>query len=81
MAVSKNVTITEGKTVNFRVDINNILNHPTPSGSAPFSYDQRTYAPGNPISDMNSVTSSIPSDTWATRSDTESSLLSFDSRF
>ena len=49
MAVSKNVTITEGKTVNFRVDIANILNHATPSGSAPFTYDQRNYSPGNPL--------------------------------
>ena len=49
MAVSKNVTITESKTVNFRVDIANILNHATPSGTAPFTYDQRTYSPGNPL--------------------------------
>jgi hypothetical protein len=48
VAVSKNITITEGKTVNFRVDIANILNHATPSGTAPTTYDQRTYAPGNP---------------------------------
>ena len=60
MAVSKNVTITEGKTVNFRVDIANILNHATPSGTAPFSYDQRTYSPGNPLAAVNSVTTSSP---------------------
>jgi hypothetical protein len=56
MAISKNITIKEGKSVNFRVDVNNIFNHPTPSGSAPFTYDQRTYAPGNPISDLNDTT-------------------------
>jgi hypothetical protein len=56
MAVSKDIRITEGKSVNFRMDINNIFNHPTPSGSAPFSYDQRTYAAGAPISDLNSTT-------------------------
>jgi hypothetical protein len=54
MAISKNVEFMEGKSINLRVDVNNIFNHPTPSGTAPFSYDQRTYAPGNPISDLNS---------------------------
>jgi len=49
MAISKNFRIAEGKGLNFRVDVNNIFNHPSPSGTAPFSYDQRTYAPGNPI--------------------------------
>ncbi len=53
MAISKNVEFMEGKSLNFRVDVNNIFNHPTPSGTAPFTYDQRTYAPGNPISDLN----------------------------
>jgi len=56
MAVSKDITITEGKSINFRMDINNILNHPTPSGSAPFSYDQRTYAAGAPNSNLNNTT-------------------------
>jgi hypothetical protein len=55
MAISKNFKITEGKALNLRVDVNNIFNHPTPSGSAPFTYDQRTYAAGNPISDLNDV--------------------------
>jgi hypothetical protein len=56
MALSKDVVIREGKSLNFRVDINNIMNHPTPSGTAPTSYDQRTYAAGNPISDLNNNT-------------------------
>jgi hypothetical protein len=55
-AVSKNIVIKEGKSINFRMDVNNILNHPTPSGTAPSSYDQRTYAAGSPISDLNNVT-------------------------
>jgi hypothetical protein len=55
MAVSKNITIKEGKSLNFRMDINNIFNHPTPSGTAPSSYDQRTYAAGAPIADLNST--------------------------
>jgi hypothetical protein len=52
MAISKNIRITEGKGINFRIDVNNIFNHPTPSGTAPSSYDQRTYAPGNPLTDL-----------------------------
>jgi hypothetical protein len=55
MAISKNFRIMEGKFINFRIDVNNIFNHPAPSGSAPFSYDQRTYAPGNPISSLTDV--------------------------
>jgi hypothetical protein len=53
IAASKNIEFMEGKSINFRVDVNNIFNHPTPSGTAPFTYDQRTYNPGNPISDLN----------------------------
>jgi hypothetical protein len=56
MALSKDVQFMEGKSINFRMDINNIFNHGTPSGTAPFTYDQRTYAPGNPISDLNAGT-------------------------
>jgi hypothetical protein len=53
MAVSKDITIKEGKSINFRMDINNIFNHATPSGTAPSSYDQRTYAAGSPLADIN----------------------------
>jgi hypothetical protein len=56
MAFSKDVVITEGKSLNVRVDVANIFNHPTPSGTAPMSYDQRTYIVGNPISDLNNNT-------------------------
>jgi hypothetical protein len=34
MALSKAVTISEGKSIQFRVDVTNIFNHPTPGGSA-----------------------------------------------
>jgi len=51
-AISKNFKIAESKAINFRIDVNNIFNHPTPSGTTPFSYDQRTYAPGNPIASL-----------------------------
>jgi hypothetical protein len=66
----------EGKFINFRVDVNNIFNHPTPSGTAPFTYDQRTYAAGSPVSNLNNTPS--PSGISATRWDTESSLRSFE---
>jgi hypothetical protein len=34
MALSKEIRITEGKSMQFRVDVTNIFNHPTPGGSA-----------------------------------------------
>ena len=34
MALSKAIRITEGKSLQFRVDVTNIFNHPTPGGSA-----------------------------------------------
>jgi hypothetical protein len=34
MALSKAIKITEGKSLQFRVDVTNIFNHPTPGGSA-----------------------------------------------
>jgi hypothetical protein len=34
MALSKAIRITEGKSIQFRVDVANIFNHPTPGGSA-----------------------------------------------
>jgi hypothetical protein len=55
-AISKNIVIRENTSVNFRIDVANILNHPTPSGTAPTSYDQRTYAAGNPIANLNAGT-------------------------
>jgi len=63
MAISKDITIKEGKSINFRMDINNIFNHATPSGAdamsggSPGSYDQRTYRISNPTSDINSFSS------------------------
>jgi hypothetical protein len=55
MAISKNIVIKEGKRINFRVDVNNIFNHPTPSGSAPSSYDQRTYSAGAPNANLGPI--------------------------
>jgi hypothetical protein len=48
VAVSKNIEFMEGKSLNFRMDIQNIFNHPTPSGSQPGSYNQRDYSYSNP---------------------------------
>jgi len=56
MALSKDVKIMEGKSFNFRVDVNNIFNHPTPSGTAPSSYDQRTFNAGAPLIGLNTTT-------------------------
>lgn len=54
MAISKNIEFMEGKSINFRVDVNNIFNHPTPSGGAPQTYNDRDYSYGNPDFNLNS---------------------------
>ena len=54
LAMSKNIEFMEGKSLNFRLDVHNIFNHPSPSNGAPFSYDQRTYQLTNPQTDLNS---------------------------
>jgi hypothetical protein len=59
MAMSKNIEFMEGKSINFRVDVNNILNHPTPTGSDPgtaggATYNYRDYWWTNPNFDLNS---------------------------
>jgi len=56
MTAGKNIMITEGKNLNIRIDAQNVFNHPTPSGTAPYSYNNRTYATGNPIFDIGSTT-------------------------
>lgn len=48
MAVSKNLEFMEGKSLNFRVDVTNIFNHPTPSGGVPATYNARDYELSNP---------------------------------
>jgi hypothetical protein len=59
MALSKNIEFMEGKSINFRVDVNNIFNHPTPTNSDPNSsggatYNYRDYWWTNPNFDLNS---------------------------
>jgi hypothetical protein len=61
VAMSKNIEFTEGKSINFRVDVHNIFNHPTPTGAVfgtifpIYSYDQRTYQIGPPSFNLNST--------------------------
>jgi len=55
MAMSKTIEFMEGKSLNFRVDVSNIFNHPTPSNAAPSSYDGRTYQITNPQTGMNAA--------------------------
>jgi hypothetical protein len=59
MAMSKNVEFMEGKSINFRVDVNNILNHPTPTSADPSAsggatYNYRDYWWTNPNFNLNS---------------------------
>ena len=55
LAMSKNIQFMEGKSINFRVDVNNIFNHPTPSGGLPSTYNARDYSFSNPVFDLNST--------------------------
>jgi hypothetical protein len=60
MAFSKNVEFMEGKSVNFRVDVTNIFNHPMATGSDPATaggatYNYRDYWWTNPNFDLNST--------------------------
>jgi hypothetical protein len=55
MAMSKNIEFMEGKSVNFRVDVVNIFNHPTPSGGLPATYNARDYELSNPNFNLNSL--------------------------
>jgi hypothetical protein len=59
MAMSKNIEFMEGKSINFRVDVNNIFNHPTPTASDPgtaggATYNYRDYWWTNPNFNLNS---------------------------
>jgi hypothetical protein len=47
-AMGKSFEFMEGKTITLRVDAKNILNHPTPSGTAVGSYNSRDYSPSLP---------------------------------
>jgi hypothetical protein len=60
MTAGKNIEIAEGKSITFRIDAQDVLNHPTPSGptalGAPYSYNNRNYATTNPLFDIGSTT-------------------------
>ena len=60
MTAGKSIDIAEGKSLTFRMDAQDVLNHPTPSGAtglgAPYSYDNRIYATTNPSFDLGSTT-------------------------
>jgi hypothetical protein len=59
MTAGKNIMITEGKNLNIRIDAQNVFNHPTPSGTAPYSYNNRDYATGNPSFSISSTTTAF----------------------
>ena len=54
MAMSKAIRITEGKTLQFRVDATNIFNHPQPSYGASQSGVVRVRIPGAPVAALTS---------------------------
>jgi hypothetical protein len=53
LAMSKNYEYMEGKSINLRVDAQNIFNHATPSGSVSSSVDSRNYYISPPTLDLN----------------------------
>jgi hypothetical protein len=55
LAMSKNYEFMEGKSINVRVDAQNILNHAAPSGTAPTTNDSRNYGVTNPNFDLNNT--------------------------
>jgi hypothetical protein len=56
MAIGKNYEFMEGKSINVRIDAQNIFNHPAPSGTAPLSYNTRNVTVYNPNFNLNSTT-------------------------
>ncbi len=55
MAMSKNFEFLDGRSINFRADVTNIFNHPTPSGGLPATYNARDYELSNPNFNLNSL--------------------------
>src|SRR5512135_799491 len=53
MAMSKSIRVTEGKTIQIRMDATNIFNHAQPSAGAYQSGVVRTRVPGAPAATMN----------------------------
>jgi hypothetical protein len=53
LAASKNIEFMEGKSINIRLDVQNVLNHDMPSGSVGANYNGRQYAYTNPITNLN----------------------------
>jgi hypothetical protein len=56
MTMGKNIEFMEGKSINIRIDAQNICNHPTPSGTTPLSYNTRNVTVYNPNFAINSTT-------------------------
>ncbi len=53
MTMGKNYEFMEGKSINIRVDAQNIFNHPTPSGGSPYGWNARFTQVYNPDVGMN----------------------------
>jgi hypothetical protein len=53
LAASKSIEFMEGKSINLRIDVQNVLNHGTPTGTVGANYNGRQYAYTNPITNMN----------------------------
>jgi hypothetical protein len=60
MALSKSISITEGRSFQFRVDVKNIFNHPTPGGSAaPTTPGAVTYYATNPALNLSGASTYV----------------------
>jgi hypothetical protein len=54
--VGKSIEIAEGKSITFRIDAQDALNHPQVSGTLPSGYNSRNYALSDPVFDIGSTT-------------------------
>jgi len=54
--VGKSIEIAEGKSLTFRIDAQDALNHPQVSGTLPGSYNSRNYSLSDPVFDIGSTT-------------------------
>jgi hypothetical protein len=55
MAIGKQIEFMEGKTIDFRVDAQNIFNHATPSGGTPYAWNARFTQIYNPQFALNNA--------------------------
>ena len=59
VAASKNIQFMEGRFISVRIDVQNVFNHPTPTGTTGANYNGRQYAISNPLTNLNDTTNAF----------------------